>query len=117
MSYLDCLACKQAGTDPVKGDHLCVVYDPAIQMPGSPTIQGQRLSANFMAARAYSLGIASQMEDYKLPREALLVACGGAGLYGPRRLRKVFGEWAQVAGRHLWYGCINIPDPPTKEGA
>lgn len=114
MGYRDCLACKEAGAEPKKGAGKRLVFDPRITLPGVPSLEKHRLGAEFMARRVYALGIADQMDDYEVSREELLVACWWAGLYGPRSLRKAFGKWAEVAGWRLWYGCIQIADPPLK---
>ena len=114
MSYRDCLACKEAGTKPKRGQGITIVYDPGIQIPGTPTVQGHRISAEQVAGGAYRQGITEEMGDYDLTREEVLAACWWAGLFGPRRLRKVFEAWAVQAGHHLWYQCIQIPDPPRK---
>ncbi len=116
MSYRDCTACKEAGTKPARGRGLVVSFDPRIQMPGTPTVQGHRIAAETVAMRAYHDGVKPVMEDYVLPREAVLVACWWAGLFGPRRTRRIFRESAEMAGRHLWYRCIRIPDPPREGG-
>ena len=115
MSYRDCLACNEAGTKPKRGVGIRVVHDPAVRS-GAPTIENHGLEAEFMARRVLKFGVASEMEDYELTREEVLVACWWAGAYGSRRLRKALGEWARIAGWHLWYRCISIPDPPRKEG-
>ena len=115
MSYRDCLACKETGTKPKKGRGLRLVFDPGMVMPGPPTLEGHRLGAEFMAGRVYVLGLKTQQDDYELSREHLLVACWWAGTYGPRSFKKVWKEWAELAGDHLWYGCIQIPDPPIRE--
>ena len=116
MSYKDCLACKEAGTKPTPGKGVCIVYDPTIQMPGTPTIQGHRLSAQQIASRVLKFGIEDEMDDYQLTREEALVACWWGGLHGPRRLRQALRAWAENAGWHLWYQCASIPDPPREEG-
>ena len=116
MSYDSCTACKEAGTNPIRGANVHIVYDPAIQMPGTPTIAGHRLAARHMAERAVIFGIEEQMQGYDLTREEILVACWWAGQWGSRKLKKILGEWSKMAGRHLWYQCVNIPDPPMIEG-
>ena len=115
MSYRDCLACVNAGTKPKRGHRAVVVFDPTIQMPGCPTINGHRLGADFIASQVWFSGIVEALRSYELSREELLVACWWAGSFGSRRMRKAFGEWATVAGHHLWYRCINIAEPPRKE--
>ena len=116
MSYRNCLACKEAGTKPKRGGSARLVFNPAITLPGPPTLEGDRLGAAFMATRVMHNGLAAEQHDYELTREQLLVVCWWAGLYAPqRRLRKHFGEWAELAARHLWYQCIQIPDPPVIE--
>lgn len=114
MSYRDCLGCEKAGTKPKRGKGIRLVFDPQITMPGPPTIEGHRLSAEFMARRVRVCGITEEMDDYQLTREELLVVCWWAGEFGSRRLRKCWGGWAQIAHQHLWHGCINIPDPPME---
>ena len=115
MGYRDCLACKEAGTKPKRGLNVRLVFDPRITMPGSPTLEGHGLGAEFMAKRVYALGLRDQIDDYELTREQLLVCCWWAGTYGPRSLKKAFGTWAKTAGWHLWHGCINVEDPPLRE--
>ncbi len=116
--YHDCLVCKETGATPVPGKGVALVFDPQMIMPRPPTIRGHRLGASFMAERVWRFGIESEMEDYELSREELLVACWWVGEFGPRRkIKTAFKEWAVLAGRHLWYGCINISDPPLFERA
>ena len=114
MSWKDCFPCHKVGTRPKRGKGTNIVFNPQIQMPGTPTIEGHRLAADFMAARVWKFGIDSEMDDYQLRREELLVACWWAGAFGPRKFKKRWGEWAEVAGMHLWYGCVQISDPPTE---
>lgn len=109
-----CTACEMQGSKPKKAVGVRIVYDPAIQMPGSPTIEGHRLAAEMMARRVWLFGMKSELDNYKLEREELLVACWWMGIFGPRR-KWVTGEWkswATLAGSHLWSGCVAIPDPP-----
>ena len=115
MSYRDCLACEDANTKPKRGKGVEIVFDPRITLPGPPTIGGYRNSAELAADRVRAFGIKSVMRDYQLTREGVLTACWWAGEYGPRRFRKAWGDWARIAAHHLWYGCINITDPPTEE--
>ena len=112
MSYWECLACKQVGTEPERGVGIRVVNDPAVRS-GAPTIENHGLEAEFVTRRVLRFGVASEMEGYQLTREEVLVACWWSGTYGSRRLREALGEWAGTAGTHLWYRCISIPDPPT----
>ena len=114
MSYLDCLACKDAGTTPVKSAGVKVVYDPQILRSGTPTIEGRSLAADFIAARVYKYGVESEMADYQLSREEVLAACWWTGLYSRRKVGKVLHDWSREAGRHLWYGCTQIADPPRE---
>lgn len=111
---LACLPCKSAGRRPIYGSgEVEIVFNPRMVMPGPPTISNHRLGAEFMAERFYALGMESEREDYMLTREEVLVACWWAGTYGPHKFRKVWGEWAKIAGHHLWYSCIRIDYPPT----
>ena len=112
MSYRDCLQCNRDGTTPRRGRLTTIVYDPQITMPGPPILSGHRLGAEFMAKRIWRFGIAETMRDYELSREECLVVCWWAGSYGPRSLKKHFEAWAALAGRHLWFGCTTIDDPP-----
>ena len=115
MSYLNCLACKEAGTKPKRGKLPNVIYDPRVKMAGTPTIEGTRHSVELAATRVYRWGIRDfNVTKWDIPHDALLVACWWAGTYGPRKFRKAWGEWAAIAGQHLWYGCVRIPDPPTE---
>ena len=115
MSYQDCLSCKDAQATPAPAKGVCIVYDPAIQMPGTPTIQDRRIAAVSMAEAVMvePHGVADVMRGWRLSREEVLVACWWAGRFGPRRFR-VWRQWAEDAGSHLWYRCINIPDPPPQ---
>lgn len=113
MSFADCTSCKEAGTTPLEGLRLRVVYDPTIQVPGSPTIEDRRISAEAVANRAWESGIEGACYNWDLGREEVIVACWWAGLFGPSRLRNLYRAWAEIAGAHLWYGCIQVPDPPT----
>lgn len=117
MSYRDCLACERMNTKPKRGKGTLVVFDPRMTMPGPPTIEGHRLGAEFMAARVWKFGVASEMDDYMLRREELLVTCWWAGQFGPRKWRKRWGDWATIAGWHLWYGCIQVEDPPMEDAS
>lgn len=112
--YRRCRACKEYGTKPKRGEGLRLVFDPMITMVGTPTIENHRLGAEFMAERVWHLGVQEQIDDYALTREHLVLVCWWAGQWGPLRLRKVFRDWSGPAGWHLWYGCIQIPDPPRK---
>ena len=112
MSYRDCLACKETGTKPKRGAGIRVVHHPAVRF-GRPTIENHGLEAALLTRRVLKFGVASEMADYQLTREEVLVACWWSGTYGSRRLREALGEWAGTAGTHLWYRCISIPDPPT----
>ena len=114
MRYRNCLACKTAGTLPKRGKGSAVVYDPRITAGGTPTLQGRGLAVEHVAIRAFKFGVLEPMEDFELSREEVIVACWWSGLYGARRLRKLFGTWAVIAGQHLWYSCIQIPDPPLE---
>ena len=52
VSRPPCLTCKTAHRRGKRGEDIMVVYDPGIQMPGTPTIQGHRLSAEFLVKYA-----------------------------------------------------------------
>ena len=117
MSYLDCEACKEAGTQPKESKGHRLVIDPRIRLGGRPTIEGHRLCTEFMARRVYALGIEEGLWNYDVDREHLLLCCWWAGSrYNPGRtkLKRAWSEWSSMAGTHLWYGCIQIPDPPRK---
>ena len=115
MPWVDCSACQRAGQSPIQGKGVRIVFDPGIQMPGPPTIEGHRLGAEFIADIVFAHGFKDAQDDYELTREELLLACWWAGLWGPRKWKTRWGEWAKAVNAHLWYGCINIPDPPTKD--
>ena len=116
MSNSGCLTCKNLGTRARRGKGVTIVFNPRIQMPGTPTIEGHRLAAEHMASRAVKFGVEKMMDDYQLEREQVLVACWWAGQWGPRRLKKILKSWSEEeAGPHLWYGCIHITDPPRVE--
>ena len=114
MTYKDCATCVKAGTKPKRGQNKKLVFDHMITMSGPPTIEGHRISAEFMAGRVHAFGIHDQLDNYYVNREELLVCCWWAGVYGPKRLKLIFKEWADNAGEHLWYGCVQIPDPPRE---
>ena len=109
----DCLYCKELRQRPIYGtSKASVEYHPGIQLPGTPTIKGHRLGAAAMSRCVLANGFDDTLEDFILTREELLVACWWAGLWGPRKFRKLWGKWAELAGNHLWHSCINIPNPP-----
>lgn len=84
-------------------------------MPGAPTVGDTRLGAETVAAIVWEHGIKEVLAWYPdyLSREGALVACWWAGRYSrKRKWKERFGTWAEQADGHLWYGCINIPDPP-----
>ena len=118
MMYQTCLACKDAGTTPEQGSGVTVIYDPRYQRHGTPTMSNTpgwgELSAPGIARLTYDVGVSYMVSEYEHSREVVLVACWWAGLYGPRALRKAWGDWARTAGQHLCYGCIRIDDPPMK---
>ncbi len=113
MTSFDCLACEMAGTTPQKGEGVVLTINPRYQRHGVVSVDG---GGEYLLDRVLIDGVEETIADYPpVTREAVLVFCWWAGLHGSRRFRKVWGEWAQKADEHLWYGCINIPDPP-KEG-
>jgi len=115
MGHLSCLACREGHTRPIYGKDVSVEFDPAVQMPGTPTIAGTRFSAEFAAHLVMMNGVKGTQKMYPhLTREELMVACWWAGLYGPRKYRKAWNEWAKAAGWHLWYRCVRIPEPPVE---
>ena len=91
-----------------------IVYDPAVQMPGTPTIERHRLSAEMMASAYYEMGWKEVKANWLLTHEELLAACWWAAHWGPRKFKKAWKEWGELAGWHLWYRCINVPLPPTR---
>lgn len=107
-----CLACAENGKRTKRGAGVRIVFDPGIQMPGTPTIEGHRISAEQVAGIVtYYGGLDnSEIKAYGITREEQIAACWWAGLWGPRRYRKLLGAWAEQAGRHLWYRCINVPN-------
>lgn len=109
-----CGACERDGKRSRWGKNVRIVYDPAIQMPGTPTIEGHRLAAQFIAERFFALGKHEAQDDYDLTHEEMVVTCWWAAHWGPRKLKQAWKEWGQEAGNHLWYRCINVPLPPTK---
>ena len=113
-----CLACKSSGTRPKRGEGVRIVFDPRIQFSGTPTIERHMLSAERMASGMYGLGsgadIDNVLDDYGLTREGLIVACWWAAHWGPRKFRKAWREWGELANWHLWYGCVTVPLPPTR---
>lgn len=113
---LPCLACREHGQRPKYIERVpSIVFYPPIGMPGRPTIEGHRLSAEHMAGQALHFGFAQTMKDYQLTNAELLVACWWAGQYGPRRFKRAWADWSQVAGWHLWYSCENAPQPAHSE--
>ncbi|KKM70914.1 hypothetical protein LCGC14_1436010 [marine sediment metagenome] len=110
MSDSDCLTCKNLKTRERPGKGVTIVFNPRIQMPGTPTIEGHRLAAEHMASRAVKFGVGEVMDDYQLEREQVLVACWWAGQWGPRRLKKIlkksklgFGDQEELS-RGTYYG-------------
>lgn len=114
MSYKDCLACRNAKIKPREIVPTRVVFDPAIGRNGWPTIDGSSLSAPWLAPIVLSQGIDYVVNDCypHLRREEVITACWWMGRFGPRKWRKLWGEWAAEAEEHLWYRCGAIPDPP-----
>ena len=120
MSCFKCFACEEAGTQPKKAKGHRLMINPRIFMAEPPTIEGHRLGAEFMARRVYSVGIEEALKDYDVDREELLLCCWWAGSrYNPRwtKLKRALRDWSSMAAPHLWYGCIQIPDPPRKGDA
>ena len=119
MSYQDCLACREAGTTPRKGRGLVLTINPAYLRHGTPTNR-HGLSAEWLALMVWQWGIGNEELRHGWPhftREEQLLACWWAGQYGPRKWRQRFREWSDLAGGHLWHGCISIPDPPVAPNA
>lgn len=108
-----CLACEKDGARTKPGAGVRIVFDPAIQLRGTPTIEGHTLSAEQMAWIMYEHG-KDEIYDYDLTHEEIIAACWWAGRWGPRKLRKAWAAWGIEAGAHLWHGCINVPLPPTR---
>ena len=110
---MGCTPCEQAGQKAKRGKSVCVVFNPGIQMPGTPTVGESRLSAAWLVGYVYAWGMKYTLGSYpSITREHVLVACWWAGRFGPRKWRKVMGEWAGMADAHLWHDCVRIPDPP-----
>lgn len=115
MSYKDCAACFDARTKPTEMEPARIVFDPRIQMPGTPTIEGHRLGAEWVAGYIWAWGWDETQRAYpQLTDDMMFAVCWWAGRFGPRPFRKRWGEWAKVADGHLWYGCGSIPRPPEK---
>ena len=110
----DCLACKSSGTRPKRGERVRIVFDPGIQMPGSPTIEHHRLSAEAIASLMYSYGWGEVEVAYGLTHEEVVAACWWAAHWGPRKFKLAWKEWGALARWHLWYGCVTVPLPPTR---
>lgn len=110
----DCLACEAVGTRSRLGVGARIGYDPGVQMPGSPTIEGRGLSAEQMARLYYEEGLDGVVPDWALTHEELVMACWWAAHWGPRKLQKAWREWGYLAGWHLRYHCISIPLPPMR---
>lgn len=115
MPYLDCTSCRDAGTAPTELIPTDLVSSPQRIWGGIPKIGGHGLAVPFMAERIWALGVEENLSDYDLKREDLMPACWWMGLYATRTWKLRWGEWAKVAGRHMWYGCGTFPDPPTKK--
>lgn len=114
-----CPACKEAGTKPRAFEGAFeIVYNPAIGVPGPPTLQGHRMSAEMLASCVWDLGISEVLSDYYpfLSRDELVLCCWWAGKYGPPKWRRRWGKWAESAHMHLWYRCATVNDPPKEAG-
>jgi len=112
----ECGACERAGTKGKRIQNSQVVFNPAIAMPGMPTIDENRLGVHVLGKLAWEFGIAYVHGPEMYPhlrREQVVTACWWLGLYGARVWRKRWGEWAAEAGNHLWYECGNVPELPT----
>lgn len=109
-----CLSCEKAGRRSKRGENVRIVFDPAIQMPGTPTIDGHRLAAEMIARAMYELGGEEVKHNWQVTHEEIVAACWWAAHWGPRRFKKAWKEWGIEAGGHLWYRCINVPLPPTR---
>ena len=66
-TWRDCLACKESGKSPTRGTGATVNYDPGIQMPGTPTISGDRISAERVAGHSNPAGfrISAEREGFE----------------------------------------------------
>lgn len=118
---LPCLRCREARQRPKYVELPLLVFDPQRVMAGPmPLIANHRLSADMICAYAYGYGGIgnSEVEAYDVTAAEQIMACWWAGLYGSRKWKKRLGTWAEVAGQHLWYGCVNVPPlPATPEEA
>jgi uncharacterized protein (DUF433 family) len=117
MGANDCVACRYAGTKPTPGANVQVAFNPAVTMPGTPTIDGHRMGVRTLAVIAWERGVPAAHGPAFYPhltREEVVVACWWMGLYGPRTWRRRWGAWALNAGWHLWSRCLTFPDPPRK---
>lgn len=92
-----------------------IVYDPAVSMPGQPTLEDHRMGAQFIAELAWHQGLQYISENYpQLTRWDVLVCCWWVGRFDRRKVwRQRFHEWAEEAFGHLWYCCDGAGDPPT----
>jgi uncharacterized protein (DUF433 family) len=96
------------------GPAVAVRADPARRF-GAPAIKGISCEAIALQMLAGD-DIATIAEDYDLTRADILVACWYLGLYGSRRWRRSWRQWAEQAGQAMWdtrtVDYDQIPDPP-----
>lgn len=112
-----CYACEDKGQKPKMVELPRLYIDPQYQRHGLPCNE-HGLSAEWLAGYVWSFGIDSEELRHGWPEFTTaeqLVACWWAGRFGTRTWRKRLGVWAEEANRHLWHGCVAIPDPPHKE--
>ena len=116
MTRPQCLTCAERGKRSKKGDteKLLVIHDPQRGIGGRDPRVGYH-GAIWLVDETWTEGIESVMRDRDVSREEILIAHWWAGIYGcgTRILRKRYGDWAGKADLHLFFGCINFPDPPT----
>ncbi len=118
LSYADCLACRDAGTEPVDQPPTLIVFDPQFTDFLDPAIiAGHRLSARYIAQFAWSKGFDFTLQNFELSRAEGIAACWWAGLYGRKVWRQRYGAWAKEAARHMWHGCGQFSDPPARGAA
>jgi uncharacterized protein (DUF433 family) len=109
--------CGICGKDTVKIEPSRVVFNPMVAMPGMPTIDDNRIGVLTIGKVAWEHGIAYVHGPEMYPhlrREQVITACWWLGTYGAKAWRKRWDKWAWLAYQHLWYGCGNVPELPTK---
>jgi uncharacterized protein (DUF433 family) len=92
-----------------------VVVDPA-QAWGQSNVKGvgvDHIAGMLLAGE----DMATVADEFGLTRADVLVACWYLGMFGSRRWRRLWRDWAERAGKAMWdvrtVDYDAIPDPPV----